>query len=242
MAQLMLLGDSPALRDRWSVRRSERARRLAVRVLPGGAVEIVVPKGIRPGTVERFVTRHRQWIERKVAQYAPLEPTPADCLPDHIHFSASGHRFEIRYLDSPDTLRLTTTAGVVQVKGDMARPTLIRHVLQRFAMRQAHDIFDPWLAGLSRETGLHYTRTQVRRQRTRWGSCSRNGTISLNACLLFQQPAIVNYLLLHELAHTRHMNHSRRYWALVQGLEPRARELDAELSLGWRAVPAWVLR
>jgi predicted metal-dependent hydrolase len=242
MAQLMLLlGDASALRDGWSVRRSERARRLAVRVMPGGAVEVVVPQGTRPGTVERFVTRHRQWIERKVAQYAPLEPAPADSVPAVIHFPASGHRFDVGYVDASGRLRLTVASGTLMVKGELARRPLLRHALQRFAMRQAHDILGPWLARLSAETGLDYARMQVRRQRTRWGSCSRNRTISLNACLLFQQPAVVHYLLIHELAHTRHMNHSRRFWALVERLEPRARELDAALSLGWREVPAWAL-
>jgi predicted metal-dependent hydrolase len=109
-------------------------------------------------------------------------------------------------------------------------------------MRMAHTVLAPWLVGLSRSAGLAFERLQIRRQRTRWGSCSRNGTISLNACLLFQTPAVVNYLLIHELVHTVHMNHSRRFWAAVERLEPRWRERDATLSQGWRHVPAWVLR
>jgi hypothetical protein len=127
------------------------------------------------------------------------------------------------------------------VSGDVTRAALVRRLLQRFTMRMAHEILAPWLADLSASTGLAYRRLQVRRQRTRWGSCSRNGTISLNACLLFQPPEVVDYLLLHELAHTRHMNHSRRFWALVARHEPRWRELDAALMLGWREVPAWAL-
>jgi predicted metal-dependent hydrolase len=108
-------------------------------------------------------------------------------------------------------------------------------------MREAHAALGPWLGGLSAATGLQYERMQIRRQRTRWGSCSPSGTISLNACLMFQPPPVVNYLLIHELAHTRHMNHSRRFWRLVERFEPGWRELDAALSRGWRAVPAWAL-
>jgi predicted metal-dependent hydrolase len=109
-------------------------------------------------------------------------------------------------------------------------------------MHMARAVLAPRLQQLSADTGLAYLQLQIRRQRTRWGSCSRNGTISLNACLLFQAPEVVDYLLIHELAHTRHMNHSRRFWALVARHEPRWRELDAALMLGWREVPAWVLR
>jgi hypothetical protein len=108
-------------------------------------------------------------------------------------------------------------------------------------MREAHGALAPWLARISEASGLPFGRMQIRRQRTRWGSCSRAGTISLNACLMFQPPGVVNYLLIHELAHTRHMNHSRRFWRLVADLEPRWRELDSALTRGWREVPFWAI-
>jgi predicted metal-dependent hydrolase len=89
--------------------------------------------------------------------------------------------------------------------------------------------------------GLSYARAQVRRQRTRWGSCSRAGTLSINACLMFQPADVVQYLFVHELAHTVHLNHSRRFWKLVERLEPRWHALDRELSRGWRHVPEWAI-
>jgi predicted metal-dependent hydrolase len=225
----------------WRVRPSERARRLAVRVLPGGLVEVVVPPGTRPRAVQQFVARHRRWIEHKVEQYRPLDAAPAGRLPERIRFAANGQGFLLRYEPSAGGPRLRARGDALLVQGDVTRAALVRHLLQRFTMRMAHEILAPWLADRSATTGLAYRRLQVRRQRTRWGSCSRNGTISLNACLLFQPAEVVDYLLLHELAHTRHMNHSRRFWALVARHEPRWRELDAALMLGWREVPAWAL-
>lgn len=241
-AQLALLDDTATPEDGWRVRTSERARRLAVRVLPGGLVEIVVPRGTRPRVIEQFVTRHRPWIDRKLAQYRPLDRAASDGLPEHIRFAANGESFDVQYADAPGALRLAVDQSTIRMSGERARTVLMRHALQRFVMRRAHAILSPWLAGLSAATGLPYERLQIRRQRTRWASCSRNGTISLNVCLLFQPPEVVNYLLVHELAHTRHMNHSARFWALVGRVEPRWRELDAELTHGWREVPAWVLR
>ena len=239
--QLALLDSPGAPRDDWRVRPSPRARRLAVRVLPGGLVEIVVPRGTRPRTIEQFVTRHRPWIERKVALYRPLEAVPAGRLPARIEFAASGQGYELQFVESAASPRLIVDGAILRLHGAQARPALLRHVLQRFTMREAHATLAPWLAGLAASTGFHYERIQIRRQRTRWGSCSRSGTISLNACLLFQPPAVVNYLLIHELAHTRHMNHSRRFWRLLERLEPGWRELDAALSAGWRVVPSWAL-
>ncbi len=237
--QLALLDEEKTRADAWRVRASLRARRLAVRVLPGGFVEIVVPRGTRPWTIEQFVSRHRTWIERKLALYRPLETAPAGGLPDEIHFAASGRRFELEMIDSAGAPRIVVDGSSLLLHGSLARPLLLRHVLQRFTMREAHATLAPWLAELAAMTGLQYERLQIRRQRTRWGSCSRSGTISLNSCLMFQPPQVVNYLLIHELAHTRHMNHSRRFWKLVERLEPGWRELDAALTGGWRTVPTW---
>ncbi|MEX2150674.1 MAG: SprT family zinc-dependent metalloprotease [Steroidobacteraceae bacterium] len=242
LQQLALLDDPAVAAQSWRVRASDRARRLAVRVMPGGIVEIVVPRGTRPRAVQHFVARHRDWIDRKLVQYQPADPMPSGELPDRIAFAANGQEFEVRYQTTPGSPRLQLADDRLVVSGDCCRTASVRHALQRFTMRMAHEILGPWLDELSSASGLPFQRLQIRRQRTRWGSCSRNGTISLNACLLFQPPAVVTYLLIHELVHTRHMNHSRQFWTAVGLLEPRWRVLDASLSQGWRSVPAWVLR
>jgi predicted metal-dependent hydrolase len=79
----------------------------------------------------------------------------------------------------------------------------------------------------------------VRLQRTRWGSCSSAGGISLNAGLLFLAPELVRYLLIHELSHMLVLNHSRRFWRAVERHEPDWRELDRRLSEAWGVVPIW---
>ena len=162
-------------------------------------------------------------------------------LPLRVEFPATGQGWMLRIVESEGPPRLRREPGLLTLAGEPGRTALMRHALRRFVMREAHAALGPWLDRLSMETGLRFSRLQIRRQRTRWGSCSRNGTLSLNACLLFQPPDVVTYLLIHELAHTRHMNHSRRFWQLVETHEPRWRELDAALTRGWREVPAWVI-
>lgn len=240
--QLALLDDPATDLGAWRVRTSDRARRLTVRIVPGGGVEIVVPRDTRPRVVEQFVARYRPWIDRKVAQYQPLVPVARDDLPQIIHFRASGDCWPVEPLDAACAMHVAVDDGRLRLVGDRSSSTAARQALQRFMVEYAHAVLVPRLEQLSAEHRLPFAMAQVRRQRTRWGSCSRRGTISLNACLLFQSPAVVRYLLLHELAHTRHMNHSRRFWGLVAQLEPCWREFDAELSHGWREVPSWALR
>ena len=107
-------------------------------------------------------------------------------------------------------------------------------------MRTAHRLLAPRVAALAAATGVHYSRVSIRRQRSRWGSCSARGTISLNCCLLFQRPEVVDYLIVHELMHVKHMNHSARFWQAVERHCADWRALARELVPGWRHLPRWV--
>ncbi len=82
-------------------------------------------------------------------------------------------------------------------------------------------------------------RVSIRQQRTRWGSCSRGNSISLNAKLLFLPPELVEYVLLHELCHTRAMDHSARFWAIVAEHDPGFERHRRALKDAGRFVPPW---
>jgi hypothetical protein len=107
-------------------------------------------------------------------------------------------------------------------------------------MEQARAHFEEYLPKICQHTGFSYKRIQIRGQTSRWGSCSSRGTLSLNYKLMFLEPELVRYLVIHELSHTRHLDHSARFWKLVGHFEPKYAELDQELGESWRDVPAWV--
>ena len=239
VGQLSLF-DSRGAPTEFAVRLSARARRLTVRVYPGGGVEVTAPAGTRPRAVEQFVARHRAWIEARVLELS-TRPAPAtEALPRELELPAVGQRWLIDYRPARRAGFRVVAGERLQVRADPTQPAEARRALRAWLGVEARRALEPWLARLSAEHGLGYRRLQLRRQRTRWGSCSRSGTISLNLCLLFQPPAVVRYLLLHELCHTRHLNHSPRFWSLVESLEPDCRALDRELTRGWRHVPGWV--
>lgn len=136
--------------------------------------------------------------------------------------------------------RLHAEAGVLWLRGT-PDPAAWRHLLRQWLKQRAAAVLSPRLAAEAARHDFRYTALSVRFQRTRWGSCSTRGVISLNVGLLFQPADVVTYLLCHELAHTRHMDHSARFWNCVAACEPRWRELDAALCRGWNLVPEWVL-
>ena len=229
----------------WQVRRSMRARRLAVRVFRDGGVEIVAPLRASAAQIEAFVTRHRDWIGRQQGRHASaIAPFP----PEALELLALGERWRCEPAAAPEGARRSgfiqtlpdANGGVLRLPAQLGEARQ-RELLLDWLVRRAADALPGPLMALADGLGFPLQRVQVRKQRTRWGSCSTRGTITLNVCLLFQPPEVVRYLYLHELTHLRHMNHSARFWAAVGRLEPAWRELDAQLARGWQRVPAWLL-
>jgi predicted metal-dependent hydrolase len=224
--------------DSFAVRVSARARRLTARVHVGGRVEIVVPVGVKPHTVRDFVQRFTPWIDRKVAAMqcfaAPAEPVPAS-----IEFGFTGETFTVEWRRAPRRgLEQLPGRLLVQAPDDRAA----RGLLQAWLKRAAYERLSPRLLALAADLNYSVARVAIRCQRTRWGSCSTRGTVSLNCSLVFLRPEVVRYLFVHELAHTKHMNHSASFWRLVERIEPDYRRLDRELLAGWRTVPVWIFK
>lgn len=227
----------------WVVRESARARRLTVRVYATGAVEVVVPPRTAESRVQAFVESHREWIEtrqrRALANPPRVDPFP----PQRLELRALGESWRLHVAGGTGRLKLSVAGpGLLQLTGASGHPSQVKRLLRRWVMERCGAFFELQLSHVSRDTGLVFTKLAIRRQRTRWGSCSSRGTISVNACLAFQSSDVVRYLFVHELAHTRHMNHSRRFWALVAEHCADFRQLDRELEEGWRNVPSWMLR
>jgi predicted metal-dependent hydrolase len=138
------------------------------------------------------------------------------------------------------TVRFRRVGDLLVLSGRTADEKLCVAALKRLLAGTARQEFEPQLRSLSSLTGNSFKRLQVRGQKTCWGSHSSTGTISINYCLLFLQPALVRYLMIHELCHARHMNHSRRFWQAVGRHEPDFRRLDRALGDAWPQIPAWV--
>jgi predicted metal-dependent hydrolase len=224
----------------WNVRISRRARRLSMRVFPGGRVEVVVPPGVGVPAVERFVARHRDWAVRRSHELKLHAPEAAERRPGAIELAATGERWTVEYESVSRPGVVQTAPAALRVGLAVDSDAEVSQRLVRWLTARAHRHRGRLLDGLSMQTGIDYAHLQLRRQRTRWGSCSSAGAISLNVCLMFQRPEVVTYLLVHELCHRRQMNHSRRFWDLVGSFVPDWRNLDAELLKGWRNVPGWV--
>jgi hypothetical protein len=238
---LFSAADEPDDLSGFSVRESGRARRLSIKVFPRGRVEVVVPKRTRAADVQQFVEAHRDWIRTTRAAFAAEHPPEPFALPVSIHLPGIERRFCVRYeRDDDRNVRYRLRGGTLVLSGATYDEKLCVGALKRWLIALARKEYEPRLRALSALTGNAFKKLHVRGQRTCWGSHSGRGTISLNYCLMFLDPAHLRYVLIHELCHARHMNHSSRFWNLVGQYEPRYRKLDNDLNDGWKRIPAWV--
>lgn len=235
---LLVEHDTPAS---WTIRRSARARRLSARVHLDGRVDIVVPQRTAARHIEDFVTRHRLWIESKVALACVAAPHTAAFPPASLELPAFGEFWRVHLAGGSGAPRVRSQGkGLVVVRGRLEEGPKLAQALQRWLLAHARPRLGAMLASEALSHGFRYRHYSLRRQRTRWGSCSARGTISLNVCLAFQVPEVVRYLLVHELSHTLHMNHSAKFWECVARCVPHWQGLDRQLVQGWRNVPRWV--
>ena len=130
--------------------------------------------------------------------------------------------------------------GWITVYGAVDDRDACREVLKRWLRRRAREALVPWLGRLAEEGGFRFAEAVIRGQKTRWASCSAGGTISLSFKLLFLEREEVRCVLLHELCHTRCMNHSPRFWQLLSRHEPDVQGIHKGMRDGWKRVPAWV--
>lgn len=224
---------------RW--RRSARAKQLQVRITPWQGVEVVIPTHTSRERVRAFLAKQRQWIRTTWSEMQSQLVDAEYKLPRDLNLRAIGESWQVHYRNAEVAgLRIHAAGRSLTLQHAGASDSACRTALRRWLAQRARVHLGPQAERLSAVMQTGYRRLQIRGQSSRWGSCSSNGTLSLNYKLLFLEPSLVRYLLVHELAHTRVLSHSPRFWRLVADYESRWRELDRRLGEAWREVPAWV--
>ena len=192
--------------------------------------------------MREFVEAHRDWIRKARDQFAAEHTPEPFVLPRMIKLAAVQRQFLVEYRRIPGakSVQFRRHATRVVLSGRIDDEQMCVRALKRWLTAIAREEYQPQLRALSTVTGIGYSKLHVRGQRTCWGSHSSSGTISLNYCLLFLQPAHLRYVMIHELCHGTHMNHSRRFWRLVARFEPDYKRIDKDLNSCWKHIPTWV--
>lgn len=228
----------------YTLRRSTRAKRVQLRYTAHEGLVVVVPASMPDFDPSEALRQRRDWIESATAEYAErrkrLTADPASLLPTEVVFSATAEHWPVVYRTT--SARATSARferGEIVVRGPDADMHARLRALRRWLQREASVRLLPMLESESFRTGITPTRVGIRGQRARWGGCSATGSITLNRCLLFLPQELVRAVVLHELAHVSHPNHSAAFWAVLLRLDPEAHAHDASIRDARDSIPPW---
>ena len=208
--------------------RHPRARRYVLRLRPDGTARVTVPRGGSEVMAQQFAEKNADWLRQQM-QRVTARPPGKTAWPVGAEIFYRGEAVMITESEhglafADQTLPLTPAALD-------CRPALESHLRQLATVELPPRVFH-----FARQHGLSVQRVTVRDQKSRWGSCSRRGTISLNWRLI-QTPAFVtDYIILHELMHLRQMNHSQKFWQEVERVCPEYRHAEKWLKTHGRTL------
>jgi predicted metal-dependent hydrolase len=202
---------------RYSVRRSPRARRIGLHVSPARGLEVVVPARGRLPDIPALLREKAAWIVRALDRVAAQGSPQSAPLHDGtlLPYRGEDHRLVIRAApDRRAAVARDGAAGTITVTlPDAADPPA--PILEWWYREEARAALNARAQVFAAALGVTYAHLTIRDGRSRWGSCSSAGSLNFSWRLILAPPAVLDYVVIHELAHRRELNHSPRFWAIV---------------------------
>lgn len=216
------------------IRENKRARRVTIKVQPTSRVVVTVPTGFDRSKLPDILARYSGWINGQKKRFRVRKPTM-------ISLKAIDEKWNVTYVDEPGarTSIEELPGSILEIRGplDDVRGWVV--ALNYWLHGKAHKVLKEWLDQLSIDLSIDFNRLIVKRQKTRWGSCSTKRNINLNRNLLFLGPKLARCVLLHELCHIKQPNHSEQFWELLDNYVKNSKSMDARIRKAGGTVPNW---
>lgn len=211
-----------------------RAKRLTLRIDPGGqGLRVTIPPGIPPREVDRFLDRHQGWLEQRLAkvpdrpQVRPGIKVPLRGVP-HLVVHESSRRGSV-------SVAVVDGQPALLVHGERVHlPRRIADFLKREAKRDIEALVQKHTATVGRRAKS----VRFKDTTSRWGSCTTDGNLSFSWRIMMAPKPVIDYLVAHEVAHLKEMNHGPKFWKLCQQLAPDTERCKAWLKKNGGALQA----
>lgn len=201
-----------------TVRRSMRASAIRISVAPNGSLRASIPTYAPLFVLKRFIKSSRQHLRSMLAQEAPSYR-----LHDGMQIGKS-HKLVVRSSNETSVKRvgqaIIVSLASTDKLSDLDVEKKVRSVMQAALRIEAKSHLPKRLAYLAQRLDCDYEKVRFSHASGRWGSCNSQGTISLNIALMKLPFELIDYVIIHELCHTKQMNHSPQFWALVELADP----------------------
>lgn len=221
----------------YTIRASARRRTLGLELRADGSLTVAAPRGLSLDVIRAFVESRRAWVEAKRALLVQSESSaPHFLFQNGARLPYLGAELALDVSIAPSR-RAACRCASGSLALNVPHSAAIRPAIEAWYRRAAATHAAARLAHFAPQVGRAARKLVIRAQRTRWGSCSARGTISLNWRLMQASPEILDYVVVHELCHLLVPNHSPRFWAEVARVLPDWRRQRAELRQFGRNLP-----
>lgn len=202
----------------YQVQRSARSHHLRIKIQANGSVVVSAPPRATDQLIARFVSENMDWITKNLAKVTARKQ---HLDPDQVMVFGQTYQRVIHSLqDRVGTHPVFIQNGELHIQPVSPTKASLLRTLETFLKTTAQKYIIPRTKQLSQVMDIDYTTLTLRDQKTRWGSCSSQGGLNFNWRLVQYPTAVIDYVIIHELAHRREMNHSHRFWAIVAKYDP----------------------
>lgn len=212
-----------------------KRKTLAIHVYPDCSVVVKAPKGVQLPQVETSILKRAGWIlrqQRKFEQYPVRHTLPRQYVSGEA-YRYLGRQYRLKVIETEiEQVRLSRGFITVSVRNS-ADKMKIAHLLEKWFRSHAHRVFNERLAACFprvESLGISYPELAIREMKSRWGSCSGNGKVTLNLKLIYVPKDLIDYVVIHELCHLKELNHSPAFYALLDRILPDWRERRDRLN------------
>lgn len=230
----------------YTKRYSRKAKYLQLRLSTSG-LEVVIPNRLRvtTTTIEDFIQQKRDWI-KKHENKLPKENTETKIieLPTFIHLKSIDQLWEVNYLPTAHQkiMMMSNPSNEISLLGNINDKSRCLEKLREWLQEMAEVHLVNYLNLFSQEIDLPFNQVRIRNNTTRWGSCSSKLDISLCCKLLFLPFPLMRHILLHELCHTKVLNHGKKFWKLLNRFDEHAALHVKQIKEEAKLLPNWVLK
>ena len=221
----------------FSIRLSKRAKRLIFKSSVQKGFEVVLPLNYDEKWVIEIIEKRKSKILDRIREVISERK---ELLPTYIELRALNSRLEVKYLAHSKNGHLQQYDQLITISPKTGDYFSVAELLQKWLHNVAKPYLTDSIACTSSSLGLKFNRLFIRGQRTRWGTCSAKRNISLNRNLLFMSEDLVDYVIRHELAHLKVLNHSAKFWTELEMILPDYERRRKDLKrLELQNVPVW---